>query len=585
MSGALNMAARNSNNGLLVLLCAASLTAAGETGPAIQRLLDAAVEKDLERVTLPAGRVAVTKLRLENAGDLVIEGPDTTIVFTDRRGTGWSINGCRNIVLRGFTVDYDPLPFVQGRVTGRSKDGKQYDFTVCDGYPGLSAADKPHYRQGYIFEAGRRRWKPWVPDLYAREVRILDGRRGRFIMGYAPAMHHLITVGDRIVLTLRTGCAVRMNDCADVRIEDVTFLAAPGCAYLGRYLRGDNYFRYTIRPGPPPPGATRPRLVSTCADGLNIAFATRGPTVERCRFSFMGDDSVNLHGATFAVLGGSPQALLVGWPYSSERLAAVVPAGAVARRLGTGNYAVRGTATISGFNPLPRASAAHLAAIHRVWPRLREGRGTVFRLELREPLKAEPGEYVDIPANNAPGFVIRDCVFADHRARGLRIMASRGLIEGNTFRRLKHSAITLGAEYAFWREAGWVKGITVRGNRIEDVGRDGALHSSRTYVPGAISVFVRCDREIEKPLWPGNRDITIEDNTIQNCPGAGIFAFAARNLTVRNNRIENVFYRPGQRAGRARGLEVRGAIDTGRAEDVKQEGNIMSGVGEAPAGR
>ena len=105
------------------------------------------------------------------------------------------------------------------------------------------------------------------------------------------------------MLTLRTGSAIRMNDCENVRIEDVTFLAAPGCAYLGRYMRGDNYYRYTIKPGPPPAGATEPRLLSTCADGLNIAFATKGPTIEGCRFSFMGDDSVNLHGVTFAGAG------------------------------------------------------------------------------------------------------------------------------------------------------------------------------------------------------------------------------------------------------------------------------------------
>jgi hypothetical protein len=159
-----------------------------------------------------------------------------------------------------------------------------------------------HYRQAYIFESAQRRWKPWVPDLYARKVEIVDERHGQFVMGYVPKYHELIEIGDRIVLTLRTGSAIRMDDCGNVRIEDVTFLAAPGCAYLGRYMRGDNHYRYTIKPGPTPPGATEPRLISTCADGLNIAFATKGPTIEGCRFSFMGDDSVNLHGPVFVVV-------------------------------------------------------------------------------------------------------------------------------------------------------------------------------------------------------------------------------------------------------------------------------------------
>lgn len=52
----LNMTVRNGTRSLLVLFCVTAITAAGETRPDIQRLLDAAVEKDLERVTSPAGR-------------------------------------------------------------------------------------------------------------------------------------------------------------------------------------------------------------------------------------------------------------------------------------------------------------------------------------------------------------------------------------------------------------------------------------------------------------------------------------------------------------------------------------------------
>ena len=321
----------------VVLLAAALLPT---SGPPVQDIFDRVVLTATKKVVLPEGRVEVKgKLRVRGAKDLVIEGSGTTLVFSDREGTTWSFDSCRNITLRGFTIDYDPLPFIQGRITGRTEAGQRFDFTVCDGYPGLRAEDSQHYRQAYIFEADQTRWKPWVPDLYPRQVEILDGRHGRVVMGSAPTYHELIQVGDRVVLTMRSGSAIRMNDCENVRIEDVTFLAALGCAYLGRYMRGDNYYRYTIKPGPPPAGATEPRMLSTCADGLNIAFATKGPTIEGCHFSFMGDDSVNLHGVTSAVLERkTPQELIVGWPYSREQLATVMPTGATVRRLRPGNY-------------------------------------------------------------------------------------------------------------------------------------------------------------------------------------------------------------------------------------------------------
>ena len=244
--------------------------------------------------------------------------------------------------------------------------------------------------------------QPERPHEPLAPVEIVDERHGRFIMGYVPKYHELIKVGDRIVLTLRTGSAIRMNDCENVRIEDVTFLAAPGCAYLGRYMRGDNYYRYTIKPGPPPPGATEPRLISTCADGLNIAFATQGPTIEGCRFSFMGDDSVNLHGPVFVVVEQqNPTELLVAWPYSPEYLATVIPKGATVRRLRPGNYEVLETAKLSRFTPTGERSPEHLDLIQRVWPRNRQGRGTVFHLALAEPISAEPGDFLDVPAHRA----------------------------------------------------------------------------------------------------------------------------------------------------------------------------------------
>ena len=183
-----------------------------------------------------------------------------------------------------------------------------------------------------------------------------------------------------------------------------------------------------------------------------------------------------------------------------------------------------------------------------MWPRNEAGRGTAFRISLAEPLAVDPGDFLDIPESNAPGFAIRDCVFEDHRARGLRIMASHGVIERNTFRRLKMNAITVGAEYEFWREAGWVEDVKIRNNTVEDVGRDGANQGNDAYVLGAIGVFAHGPR-ISVSLMarqPRHRDRRQHDSRLSP---AGIFVAAARNVQIRNNRLENCFYRPG-RVGR-----------------------------------
>jgi parallel beta-helix repeat protein len=162
-------------------------------------------------------------------------------------------------------------------------------------------------------------------------------------------------------------------------------------------------------------------------------------------------------------------------------------------------------------------------------------------------------------------------------------MASHGVIERNTFRRLKMAAITVGAEYEFWREAGWVEDVQIRNNTVEDVGRDGANQGSAAYVLGAIGVFGRTDRESQLPLWPGNRGIVIEGNTIRDCPAAGIFVAAAKDVQIRNNRLENCFYRPGESAGKGRGLAISGPIDAQAAREVRIEDNQVIEPGKPPA--
>jgi nitrous oxidase accessory protein NosD len=81
----------------------------------------------------------------------------------------------------------------------------------------------------------------------------------------------------------------------------------------------------------------------------------------------------------------------------------------------------------------------------------------------------------------------------------------------------------------------------------------------------------------------GNRAVAIEGNTIRACPQAGIFVAAAGDVQVRNNRLENCFYRPGESAEKGRGLTISGPIDAHNAQDVTIKDNEIIGPGLPPA--
>lgn len=155
-------------------------------------------------------------------------------------------------------------------------------------------------------------------------------------------------------------------------------------------------------------------------------------------------------------------------------------------------------------------------------------------------------------------------------------------IENNVFRRIRMAAISLGGEYGFWREAGWLDSVVVRGNVIEDVCQEHGVLAPQSYVLGAISVFARNDVGNKLPYWPGNRNITIEDNQIRGSAVAGIYLSAAENVRVRGNRLEGVLYHPTDQAGTGVGLDLRDPIDIRHARSVDTVDNVIVDLGRFP---
>jgi hypothetical protein len=268
--------------------------------------------------------------------------------------------------------------------------------------------------------------------------------------------------------------------------------------------------------------------MSSCADGFNYAAARAGPVLEHCRFSFMGDDSVNLHGPTFMVAEQiSDREIIVGWRWNQEHLPWLIRPGDTVRRLASGSFSVLGEASLESFTHETRPESRWLETVRAHWPQAPEIQG-IFRLRLREPLACTSGDAIDVPGINAPNFRIESCEFRDHRARGMRVAASHGMIRDNVFARIKWSGISVGPEYGYWREAGWVSDVTIRGNRFEAVN----LGVDRE-AAAVISVNGRGDAGAR---WStdchGNERIVIEANRFDRCGGDPVHAEKADKVTI-----------------------------------------------------
>jgi len=517
--------------------------------PGLQQRIDDAVARGETSVVIPPGEHRLdAPIRLRGLSGFTLDGPGATLVFTTLRDGGLLITDCAELTLRGFTIDFDPLPFTQGTVASVDAEKREVIFELHDGYPDLA----PHFLTGraHVFSPETSSWKRSAPDVYATAAEALSLRRG--VLRFSATKTEEFAAfaqGDFMVLDHRHSRGVRMERCRDVRVEGVTFWSAPSIAVLARFMGGENVFNYKIQPGPVPKGGTQPRLLSVSADGLNYAYARTGPVIEGCDFSFMGDDGVNLHGIAFFVAKSEGRTAWILRPYNEEAFASIIEPGDEVHALAAQSFGITGKAKVASFavETNPPEDFSELAA--RTWRSVavRGGRLTVYRLELTEPLALAAGDFVEIPAIAAPGYVIRDNRFTHHRARSLRLMSPDGLVENNVMEDIKHSAITLGAEFTFHREAGWVTDVTIRGNTIRRVGFDPALQRASAYTPGAISVFHRGETP-SAPL-PENRHerLRIEDNIIEETGCPAIHINQAHDVRITGNRIRrtNLAFKPG----------------------------------------
>jgi hypothetical protein len=539
-------------------------------GADLQQLIDDALARGEKTVTLPAGEHRLAcGLRLDGLSDFTLDGTGATLIFTDLRDGGLLVTDCKGLTLRGFIVDFDPLPFTQVTVETVDAERGEVTFAVQDGYPDLA----PHYLGGraLAFSPTTLHWKTSAPDIFASEARALDARRG--VLKFSPEKKQTLAAlepGDYLVLDFRNSRGLRIERCRDVRIEDVTFWSAPSIAVICRFMKGDNVFRYGITRGPLPPGAKVPRLLSTSADGLNYAYARKGPVIEKCDFAFMGDDSVNLHGIAFYVARTDGNVVYLLRPYGQESFASVVEPGDEVLGLTPDSFDVKGRSKVVSFGIEKHPPEDFSAVAAKVWKSqaVKRGKLTVYRLELTEPLGVQAGDFLEIPAIAAPGYAIRDNHFHHHRGRGLRLMSSHGVVERNTLEDIKQAAISLGPEFAFFREAGWVRDVTVRDNTIRRVGFDPVMHLPQSHVPGAISLFHRGETLGAPRPQMRNEAIRIIGNTIEETGGPAIHIAQSRDVQVTGNRLRatNQISKPG--TGSLHGLTADKPIVVEHSENV-----------------
>jgi hypothetical protein len=532
------------------LLSAAAAMVAGPASalptPTVQQQINQAIESGVRHVRIQPGTYRLDeRLLIREANNLTIDATGVKLIFTVSDMKPILIARCNDLTLKGLTIDFDPLPFVQGPVTRIKPDQGYFEMEIEAGYPDI---DRTYIRKrtAHVFDPETGYWEAGASNKIAQRIKILSPRSARlFVLDRARFMidgdDPIIELGDTVVINTRARECFAVVETDNFTLDGTVIHTAPGIAILGRWNTGTHTIKNVkIVPGPRPEGATTDRMISTCADAVNYAGMRGKLIITGCEFSRMADDTLNIAAVTTRVVEVEDSDTFLGITRHAEYM---LP-GDVLEFFEPADLSPLGQAKIISAEQIDTTEAQRNAFLQATGIHVPErliGKIEIARFHLDAPVDLAVGQHVNLPAFSTGGYEVTDNHFHDHRARGLRVQVDNGLIENNRFERIQQAAITIGPEmrpHEFWA-SGWSKNIVVRHNTFLDIGRGQHIAVPWTSTPGAIAVDSAKFRDIE-PTYAGHRDIVIEGNTIDGCSVSAIHVAAVDGLTIRDNTIARV---------------------------------------------
>ena len=514
----------------LALSCAvlsASLSGAGEDFD-LCGFIDSKSKSGEKRIVIPPGQYRVKPkkrchLLLQDLRDVEIVAAGVEMICTETT-RALTISNCRNLMLRGLTIDYDPLPFTQGRIVKLSEDGRVHEIKLFDGYP---RSDNVEERKYAIFKSDTRTLR--FGSYYDFKVEKLAPDRIR-LTKVKYARKHPEQVGDTIVIGASDAPggsiphAIFIDRSKDLVLEDVTLYASNCFGYIESNCSNTTYRRCRVDRRPSETDIRKradPRVRSLNADAFHSKHAVVGPKYIECSARFQGDDCIAINGdyhmvmaaegATLRVMGKHGLNIKPGDPLEVVNYEGVRLPDAKA-------------VSVKEIGKITDEERAFLSR-QRMNERYKNGKANrVFEVVADRPLDLPRGSVIAAANRIGNGFKIINGRFGFNRSRGLIVKASHGEIIGNKLEGCEMHAIYLAPEF-WWLEAGSSDGVVIRDNVITRCG-------SRP-----IAIVARGGRGKVAPAGAHN-DITIVGNRIEKCPNPAIWVTSTKGLLLKGNTSE-----------------------------------------------
>ncbi|NME71811.1 LamG-like jellyroll fold domain-containing protein [Flammeovirga aprica] len=392
---------------------------------------------------LPENEEATHLFNLSNLSNIIIDGTDAKINIQSPKVGFISLTNAQDVVVQGFEIDYETLPFTQGKVISIADD--HIEIKIEEDFPALTEEFMQTASQtwGYIrTEVGLI--KEGVPNLISTDPNGWNdlGDQVFSLQMSASQLEHF-EIGDYFVQIARNNGRTigRTQQCKNVTFLNITSYASPAGSYNMSSNEEVNLINCNVL-------IKEGRVHSANADGIHVVGGKLGPWVQGCIFEGYSDDAVNMKHAKANILQViSPTELKV-------------------------NASIETGSQIVIFNPREGKVITRVRVQSVV-----DNDDETYIIHLSEAvnnLKEGTHQSADHIYNEdvaSESFVFRDNIFRNARRYGMLIQSAYGVIENNIFEDLSTGGIVM-ENAVDWGEGFLAHDLLIQNNTFSNCGFD-----------------------------------------------------------------------------------------------------------------
>ena len=386
-------------------------------------------------------------LVLENIRDACIDGSGATILY-DYRSSLFTLRHCTCVEVRGLTYEWDwnkiPLGAI-ARAVDVEGEKNTLDFVF----------DNPDYaREDMLYAVSQCDPDTGTYGAKGTYIESYDGQNPEVVKQVTKIGNDTVRVvhngawahfgGNAYILrsTAYGGSLIDIYDqCRDITLDGLKLYGGTGMGIIVGE-RTSHFILRNIFIGPDPDKADL-HCTSLDADAVHISDSDGCFLIENCDFSRQGDDDININSGIGLIRSVSGSTVT----FEADGSMNVDPGDTVLFRNN-------------------RFDLMEFSAVAEDCGSTEDGfRKVTFREDL--PADIRKGCFLFNRDNTGGNYVIRNNYFHEHRARGLLLQTSDGLVENNVFYKTTHNAIKIIMDInGVWHEGTGADNIVVRNNRF-----------------------------------------------------------------------------------------------------------------------